>query len=339
MAIIAGTAGSGNPYGGSNPAFVEAQQYSQFILENLHDGLLPGTFYRNVTDFPSGTQLNIKTIGTATIQDITENEDITFNPIDSGTVTLSITDYIGDAFYITDIMRQDGAQVEQLLAMRAAEGTRAIQETFESRFLQTLWDTVAGTPNTVNGHNHVFEATGAGAGSAEVMDEQDLITMRLAFDKANVPMAGRIALVDPIVAATFSRQAPLITNLSAGAPSTELAQQLMKDGFDKEHRFVTSLHGWDIWTSNRLPRLASGSSIDGTTNAGADSIVNLFMCVADDQCKPGMVAWRQTPSTETDRDISKGRDEFVSKTRWGDGVQRLDTLGAIVCDATETNQA
>ena len=27
-------------------AFVEAEQYSQFILLNLHDGLLPTTFYR-----------------------------------------------------------------------------------------------------------------------------------------------------------------------------------------------------------------------------------------------------------------------------------------------------
>lgn len=61
----------------SNPSFIEAQQYSQFILQNLHDGLLPTAFYRNVTDFPNGTTLNIKTIGSATIQEITEDEDIT----------------------------------------------------------------------------------------------------------------------------------------------------------------------------------------------------------------------------------------------------------------------
>jgi len=66
------------------------------------------------------------------------------------------------------------------------------------------------------------------------------------------------------------------------------------------------------------------------------SVANIFMCVADDQCKPGMVAWRQTPTTETDRDISKGRDEFVTKTRWGDGVQRVDTLGVVLTNATAT---
>ena len=82
---------------GNTTAFIEAQQYSDFILQNLHDGLLPTTFYRNVSDFGEGTTLNIKTIGSATIQEITENEDLTYNPIDTGTIQLQITDYIGDA--------------------------------------------------------------------------------------------------------------------------------------------------------------------------------------------------------------------------------------------------
>lgn len=54
---------------GNSAAFIEAEQYSAFILRNLHDGMLPGTFYRNVSDFGTGTTLNIKTIGSVTIQD------------------------------------------------------------------------------------------------------------------------------------------------------------------------------------------------------------------------------------------------------------------------------
>lgn len=79
---------------GNTTAFIEAQQYSDFILMNLHDGLLPTNLYRNVSDFGSGTTLDIKTIGSATIQEITENEDLTYNPIDTGTVQLQITDYV-----------------------------------------------------------------------------------------------------------------------------------------------------------------------------------------------------------------------------------------------------
>lgn len=318
----------------SNPAFIEATQYSTFILQNLHDGLLPNTLYRNVTDFPNGTTLNIKTIGSATIQEITEDEDITYNPIESGNIQLQISDYIGDGFYVTDIMRQDGAQVEQLLSMRASEGTRAIQETFESRFLETLVNgQTLQDPNTVNGFAHRSIATG---GTNQVMTEADLIDMRLAFDKANVPMNGRIALVDPIVAAAFSKTIQLTSNTGGIGASGELFQQLVKDGFDKDHKFVTDIHGWQIWTSNRLPTCGAGFDVDGTDSITRAGVANIFMCVADDQCKPGMVAWRQTPSTETDRDISKGRDEFVTKTRWGDGIQRQDTLGVIYCDSALT---
>ena len=58
---------------GNTTAFIEASQYSQFILENLHDYLLPEGMWRDVTDFGSGTTLNIKTVGSVTIQDAAED--------------------------------------------------------------------------------------------------------------------------------------------------------------------------------------------------------------------------------------------------------------------------
>ena len=48
---------------GNSTAFIEAEEYSAFILRNLNDGLLPGMFYRNVSDFGSGSTLHIKTVG------------------------------------------------------------------------------------------------------------------------------------------------------------------------------------------------------------------------------------------------------------------------------------
>lgn len=84
----------------NSTAFIEAEQYSAFILRNLTDGLLPGSFYRNVSDFGSGTTLNIKTIGSVTIQDGAEDVPFEYSPIESGTLTMSITDYIGDALTI-----------------------------------------------------------------------------------------------------------------------------------------------------------------------------------------------------------------------------------------------
>ena len=51
------------------------------------------------------------------------------------------------------------------------------------------------------------------------------------------------------------------------------------------------------------------------------------MCVADDQTKPLMAAWRQQPRVEGERNKDLQRDEFVQTARWGMGAQRLDTLG------------
>ncbi|HEU0143897.1 MAG TPA: hypothetical protein VFQ47_03850, partial [Nitrososphaera sp.] len=83
-------------------AFIESEQYSSFILRNLHDGMLPGAMFRNVSDFGSGNTLHIKTIGTVTIQDGAEEVPFDYTPIESGEVTLTITDYVGDAWYVTD---------------------------------------------------------------------------------------------------------------------------------------------------------------------------------------------------------------------------------------------
>jgi hypothetical protein len=318
-------------YTGNTSAFIEAQQYSNFILENLHDGQLPTSFYRNVSDFGAGTTLNIKTLGDVSVQDVEENTPLIYNPIESGTVNLSITDYIGHAWYVSDVLRQDGAQIEQLLAGHAQSATRAIQEDFETRFLAVCNSAqTAGAANNINGFSHRFRASGGN----EQMAENDLIDMRLAFDKANVPMAGRIAIVDPVVAATFSK---LITLTSATDHSRNPTfQNLLEQGFEKEHKFVMDLHGWSIWTSNRLPEIAAGTSIDGTDSITAAGKANVFMSILDDQTKPIMTAWRQPPKVEGERNKDRQRDEFVTTARWGVGAQRVDSLGIIVCDATAT---
>jgi hypothetical protein len=317
---------------GNTAAFIEAQQYSDFILMNLHDGLLPTNLYRNVSDFGSGTTIDIKTIGSTTIQEITENEDLTYNPIDTGTVQLQITDYVGDAWYITDILRQDSAQLEALHAARGAEATRAIQEHFETRFLTVVnAGQTASDRNLINGFSHRFRA----AGTNQTLSEADLIDARLSFDKANAPVGGRMAIVDPVSAAAFAKRAQLTANLDA---ASSITQSLVKDGFHKEHQFVTEIYGWSIWTSNRLPTVTAETLTlaDGSSSASTSGIANIFMCVGDDQVKPGMVAWRQPPRVETGRDRSKKRDEFDTTARFGMGVQRLDTLLVVVTSATAT---
>jgi hypothetical protein len=304
----------------NSTAFIESEQYSAFILRNLQDGLLPGQFYRNVSDFGSGTTLHIKTVGTVTIQDGAEEVPFDYSPIESGEVTLTITDYVGDAWYITDELREDGAQVEALMSARSSESTRAIQETFETRFLKKAnTSQTNANANTVNGFAHRIASVQVN----NVAALADLIALKLAFDKANSPMAGRVLIVDPVVAATFDK------TITFGRDVTPFGQQILENGFARDHTFLMNLYGWNIITSNRLD---TGTFSDGTTTV-TNAVANVAMCVADDNTKPLMAAWRRMPKVEGERNKDLRRDEFVTSARWGFGTQRVDTLGIYITSA------
>lgn len=316
-------------------AFNHAQQYSAFILDNLHDYLLPEGMWRDVSDFASGTTLNIKTVGTVTLQDAQEDTPLVYNPIDTGTITLTITDYVGDAWGVSDDVKEDYSQIDTLMSMRAMESTRALGEHHESRFLSTAnaAQTNANV-NLVNGRPHRWVAGGAG-GTSRNMTMSDFIAMKLAFDKANVPAGGRIAVVDPIVEATINS----LTNI-VNVSNNPMFDGIITDGFARDHKFVKNIFGWDIYTSNRLPVKTATEALNassyGLANDTAEigDVANIFMCVSDDTTKPIMHAWRRMPQTEGWRDHENRGDKYQVTSRFGFGAQRVDTLGVILTSAS-----
>lgn len=312
-------------------AFEHAQQYSQFILENMHDYLLPEGMWRDVTDFGTGSTLNIKTVGTVTLQDAAEDTPLVYNPIDTGNITMAITDYIGDAWGVSDDVKEDYSQIDQLMAMRAMESTRALGENHESRFLAVANAAQTGAAvNLVNGRPHRWIGGGAGI-TTRVMSMSDFIAMKLAFDKAGAPMGGRIAIVDPIVEATINS----LTNL-VNVSNNPMFEGMVTEGFARDHKFIRNIFGWDIYTSNRLPVKTATEAINASTYGLANTtaqigdVTNIFMCIADDATKPIMHAWRRMPSTEGWRDQEARGDKFQVTSKFGFGAQRLDTLGVIL---------
>lgn len=298
-------------------AFIESEQYSKFILLNLHDGLLPEAFYRNVSDFGNGETLHIKTVGTVTIQEAAEDTPLVYSPIESGEITMRISEYEGDAWYVTDDLREDGAQVDMLMAARAQESTRAFQEVFETKFLATCNDAQTDADaNAINGFAHRI----ASAETGNVFAIKHLNQMRLAFMKANVPESGNIFICDPVVEATLNNLVNITNDV------TPFAASIIQQGMTRGMRFVMNIFGWDIFANNRLPR---GDFSDGTT-AVTGAVANICMNVMDDQTKPIMMAWRRMPKSEGERNKDLARDEFVVRSRYGFGVQRLDSLGVII---------
>lgn len=313
-----------------SPAFIDAQVYDDFILTNLPAYQLPEGMWRDVSMFGNGTTLNVKTIGAASIQDMAEDVEPNFTPIDTNTLTLSITDWVGDAWYITDKLREDGSQIDALLAQRALESTRALAEYHETRFLAVCNSAQTNANvNLTNGRPHRWVAGGSGA-STRVMTMSDIIAMKFAFDKANVPSDGRIAIVDPAVEATLNSLTN-ITNVS----NNPMFEGIVTEGFVKTHRFVRNIYGWDIWTSNFLPLKTATEALNASSynlandTAEIGDVANIFMCVSDDNCKPIMHAWRRMAKTETWRQHAMERDAFKTTSRFGMGAQRTDTLGVI----------
>lgn len=227
-------------------------------------------------------------------------------------------------------MRQDGSQIDILTAMRAKEATRALQEYFETKALATLnAGQTAANANLINGFPHRFAASGTN----NTVQLDDLLGMKLAFDKAEVPMAGRICIVDPVVGASLQKQFNAFTSVDQVPEFMEM----MKNGFDRDHQYVMNLMGWNIISSNRLPKITAETlgTFGGVEVAATSAVACLFLNIADDQTKSLMSAWRQQPKVEGDRNKDLARDEFVTRARFGFGVQRKDTLGCIVASATK----
>ena len=260
-------------------------------------------------------------MGTVTLQEAAEDTPLDYNPIETGEITFAITEYVGDAWYVTDDLREDGTDIDRLMAERSAESTRAIQEKFETDFLKTIpLAMTASNGYPVNGFAHKIVS----GETNDIFALSHLISMRLAFDKANAPAEGRIFVCDPVVEATLNG---LVTIQSDVTP---FAAEILKQGLARGQRFLMNLYGWDILQSNRL---YVADANDGT-NSITGGVWNVFMCVLDDQCKPVMGAWRRMPKAEGERNKDRARDEFVTRARYGWGVQRLDTAGVLVTSAT-----
>lgn len=318
----------------NTPAFINAQVYDTFVLANLPTFMLPEGMWRDVSMFGSGTTLNVKAIGDVVLQDMDEDQEMQATPIDTNTLTLTITDWPGDTWYITDKLREDGSQVDALISARALATTRALAEYHESRFLtvSNLAQTNANV-NLVNGRPHRWIAGGSGV-TTRRMSLADFIAAKFSFDKANIPAEGRIAIVDPVVEASLNSLSNLVS-----VSNNPHFEGIVQGGFARANRFVKNIYGFDVYTSNLLPKKTATEALNASsyglanTTAQIGDVANLFMCVADDNVKPLMHAMRRPVKTETWRVQALERDMYKTTSRFGLGAQRVDSLITIITDS------
>ena len=325
----------GNYTGNTDPA-IRAIVHSQTMLEVLQDEFLPDILARDVTDFGDGTSLQIPTIGEMTLFDLEEGQPTPSSAIDTGTIALTITAHRGVAGYVSDELKEDGYKAAAVEAQIVPSSLRAIKESYETDLLATAVSSLNGMitlsdTNVINGFAHRWIADG---GTVNHIEMKDFVYAKLAMDKANVPDEGRIAIVDPIVEASLNN----LTNL-VNVSNNPQFQGMVETGFAKGRKFIRNIMGFDIYTSNRLPRIAGETM---TTPEFGDTVLasaattggvnNIFMSVYDDMHKPFMTAMRRMPRVEGERNVSERRDEYHVTSRWGFAPQRAETLISVITD-------
>lgn len=308
----------------TNQHLIRSNIWSSQIKETLEDDLYGMKYVDMISDFPDGEQLNIPSIGQAETYDYEEGQAIRYTSMDTGNFTFSITDYKASAQYITNKMKQDSFYMDRLTAKFAPARARAIAEAMESDIMAIGPDgQTASDSNTINGAKHRF----IGSGTDEVIAVEDFAKARYALQKANVPMTGLTAIVDPSVEHELSTLTNL-TNIS----NNKAWEGIVRDGMSTGMRFLMNVYGFDVYVSQRLKVNTAAETIDSVTaSAGVN---NLFFSAAPDVI-PFVGAVRQAPTVDSDYNKDLQRDEYVTTARWGFGFYRPENFVNIITDTDQ----
>ena len=303
-----------------------SEVWSSQLKEVLQDDLDAQGWVNWLSEFPDGDQFTMPSIGESTVRDYVEDTEIPFDALDTGEFTFTITEYTSSGVYITEKARQDNFYSSQLEASFVPSQARALAEKVETDVLalgaggasggQTADDT-----NTINSAEHRF----IGTGTNETFAVADAAKALYALKKANVPGSNLIAIVDPSVEYELNT----LTNI-VNMSNNPRWEGIIETGIGSGMRFIKNIFGFDFYVSNYLP--TANETITLTTGSGK---ANIFFSAASPDILPFMGAFRQMPKVDTQYNMLKQREEYVTTSRYGLKVFRQENL---VCVLTDTDQ-
>lgn len=322
---------------------IRSELWTGDIKGNLLDELSAQKYVRWLTNFPDGTTLTIPSIGEASVQSITENVDIDFEKLVTGEFQFTINEYVASGHYITRKALMDSYWGPQVLASFVPKQSRALSEYVETRVLaapspgvtngQTIL-TTSTDPNAVNGVKHRFFATG----TSNVVQLKDFAYAKLALKKARVPLMGLVAIVDPSVGYNLET----LTNV-VNVSNNPRWEGIVQTGVTTGMSFIKNIYGFDVYESNYLANgpadlTTDGSTYDtdGTSTATANYVQNLFFAMgAGGDVIPIIGAWRQMPTVDSDFDIRKQREEYVTTSYFDVSQYRPENMVCVLSDSTQ----
>ncbi len=311
---------------GNSAVLIRSELWSSQLKEILQDELDAQGWVNWLSEFPDGDQFTIPSLGESTVRDYTEDTDVTFDALDTGEFTFTITEYTSSGHYITEKARQDLFYAQQLEAAFLPSQARALAEKMETDILalaaggasggQTADDT-----NAINSAEHRF----IGTGTNETMAVADFAKALYALKKANVPSTNLVAIVDPSVEYEINT----LTNI-VNVSNNPRWEGIIESGIGSGMQFVKNIFGFDVFVSNYLT--TANETITLTTAAGK---ANVFFSAASPDILPFMGAMRQMPKVDGGYNYKKQREEYVTTSRYGLKVYRPENL---VCVLTDNDQ-
>lgn len=307
----------------NSEVLIRSELWSNMIKEVLLDELMAQKYIRWLTDFPDGNLLTIPSIGQAQVRDYVEDTAITYDALDTGEFQFAITEYLSSGLYITEKNRQDSYYAAQLEAGFVPKMQRALMVRLEQDILALQSQQTPNDLNTINGADHRFIASGTN----ETITVTDFAKAQFALNKAYVPVAGRVAIVDPSVEYELGTQANIVNLLG---PNPLWGGDMVSSGAGDGMRFYRNLYGFDIYISNHLAT-ANETIGSRTTTAGKANI--FFNPTVDGGTFVG--AWRQMPKVDGEYNKDFQREEYVLTGRYGVKLFRPEALVTVLSDTDQ----
>lgn len=312
---------------GNTGVLIRSELWSSQLKEILQDELEAQGWVNWLSEFPDGTQFTIPSVGEGTVRDYVEDTEIVYDALDTGEFTFTITEYTSSGTYITEKARQDLFYAQQLESGFVPKQARALAEKVETDILALAAGGASGgqtnaNANVINGADHRFVATG----TSETFAIADVAKALYALKTANVPGQSLIAIVDPSVEYELNT----LTNI-VNMSNNPRWEGIVETGIGSGMRFIKNIFGFDFYVSNYLP--TANESIGSVTTASGKA--NIFFSAASPEIMPFMGAMRQAPKVDGEYNKDKQREEYVTTSRYGLKVYRLENL---VCVLSDTDQ-
>lgn len=301
---------------------IRSQLWTKGLKELLMDDLYGMKFVRVLTDFPDGTVLNIPSLGEAETNDFAEGQAIKYNKFDTGNFQFSFDQYKYSANAISEKFKRDSWYSAEVIGAFLPRQHRALMESVEERiFSRGNAGQTASDLNNINGVPHRWVALGTN----ERLTSEDFIRANYALTKANVPMTNLVAVVDPSVAVSLQLQ----TNVGNLLTPMPMWEDVIKNGLVTGMRFRFNFAGFDVYTSNYLPKNIAETINSRSVTVG---VANMFFSAAPGDTMPIIGGFRQMPTVQSEFNKDLQQTEYLTIAEYGFKLYRPENMVIVLSD-------